>query len=192
MIAIIYTEIDFNSNPIFEEQFLNDFRNSAEWIRLIVSSQYANLVEEKNKDNLIVINSNAEIINVLSEGGYEYVLMQQDNNEISAGVKDAGIDVYFRSGEEYFNKYYRMKQKNEELQGQLTECQNYINSLSIHATKIDNELKKYKSMFDDENNMVEELKRAEKQKKEYLDLYRGVLDKLDALTVENLNLKKKR
>lgn len=115
MIAIIYTEIDFNSNPIFEEQFLNDFRNSAEWIRLIVSSQYANLVEEKNKDNLIVINSNAEIINVLSEGGYEYVLMQQDNNEISAGVKDAGIDVYFRSGEEYFNKYYRMKQKNEEL-----------------------------------------------------------------------------
>ena len=47
-------------------------------------------------------------------------------------------------------------------------------------------------MFDDENNMVEELKRAEKQKKEYLDLYRGVLDKLDALTVENLNLKKKR
>ena len=192
MIAIIYTEIDFNSNPIFEEQFLNDFRNSAEWIRFIVSSQYANLVEEKNKDNLIVINSNAEIINVLSEGGYEYVLMQQDNNEISAGVKDAGIDVYFRSGEEYFNKYYRMKQKNEELQGQLTECQNYINSLSIHATKIDNELKKYKSMFEDENNMVEALKRAAKQKKEYLDLYRGVLDKLDALTVENLNLKKKR
>ena len=49
----------------------------------------------------------------------------------------------------------------------------------------------YSKKLYDGDNVQTELKRLEKQRDEYLDLYRNLLDKLDQLTIENLNYKKK-
>ena len=55
---------------------------------------------------------------------------------------------------------------------------------------MDDELKKYKKIYDGDNTQIE-IKKLERQRDEYLSLYRNLLDKLDQLTVENLNYKKK-
>lgn len=196
MIAIVYTEIDATKNPVFEELFLREYQKAIPNVKFIVSEEYGKLIKDEGSDKVTVIKRNEQldenIISVFKQLKCDIVLLHQENTVVTEYLSKNNIETYFKNDDSYFNKYYRLKQQKEEIQNQLTECQNYINSLSIHATKLDDELKKYKAMYDNEDNMVEEMKRVEKQKTEYLDLYRGLLDKLDQLTVENLNLKKQK
>lgn len=142
--------------------------------------------------NVVVASAVADenIKELFEKNHYETVIMQKGIPAIYEYCEKNGIDVYCRNQEDYFDKYYRLKKQYEDLENKLNESNNYIQSLSVHATKLDNELKEYKRIYDGDNAQTE-IKRLEKQRDEYLSLYRNLLDKLDELTIENLNFKKK-
>ncbi len=193
MILLLFT--DNESNIELEKNFVELAKEQQSNVNYIVSKKYAKLIDDIETRNDICVISDSdtnsdEIIELIDIKKYKMVIMQYDNPKISAYLENKGVEVYCKKSEDYFNKYYRLKKQYDELQNQLTENNNYIQSLSVHATKLDDELKQYKKLYDGDNVQTE-LKRLQKQRDEYLDLYRNLLDKLDQLTIENLNYKKK-
>lgn len=193
MILMLYT--DNEASYEIDKSFLQLVKQQNNNIKFIVSNKYAKLIDkiENRTDICVISDSDAnsdEIIDLIKGDKYEIVFMQYDNPKISSYFEKEGIEIFCKRSEDFFYKYSRLKKQYDELQNKINESNNYIQSLSVHATKLDDELKKYKKIYDGDNTQIE-IKKLERQRDEYLSLYRNLLDKLDQLTVENLNYKKK-
>ncbi|MCI6783755.1 MAG: hypothetical protein MR594_09035 [Lachnospiraceae bacterium] len=83
----------------------------------------------------------------------------------------------------------------ESMKAAIESNNNYIHNLQIHATNLDNDLKKYKSFYEEYSDVIENftsrIEYSEKKINSYVDLYRNLLDELDELKTENLELKQK-
>ena len=77
----------------------------------------------------------------------------------------------------------------------LNSSSHYIENLQKHATNLDNELKKYKSFYNEHNETIqfaeERVNHAEAEIQRYMELYKNVLSELDERKIELLELKSK-
>lgn len=131
-----------------------------------------------------------KIPELVKEYGIKVLLVQKQDE----GLADVDCLIYIlnNSKEDYFNKYYRVKQQLETTEDELKQAKAYMESLSVHATNLDKELKSYKKKYDFSEDSDDELVKLTKQRDDYLQLYREAIEKMDGLMVENLNLRKKR
>lgn len=97
---------------------------------------------------------------------------------------------------EYLDSIVKQNEKTiESMKAAIESNNNYIHNLQIHATNLDNNLKKYKAFYDENADTVENyadrIQYAEKEINHYVDLYKNLLDELDELKTENLEMKQK-
>lgn len=78
-----------------------------------------------------------------------------------------------------------------DLKNEIQDKRVYIDSILTHATNLDNELKKYKNWYEQSPKYGEKVENLEKINEKCTALYKETLEKMDALLVENLELKKK-
>ncbi len=83
----------------------------------------------------------------------------------------------------------------ESLKASIVSNNNYIHNLQIHATNLDNDLKKYKEFYDVNHEVLESaehrIKYAEDEVERYVGMYKKILDELDGLKIEKLELQEK-
>ena len=79
----------------------------------------------------------------------------------------------------------------QELKNEIQDKKVYIDSILTHATNLDNELKKYRTWYEQSPKYGEKVEELEKINNKCTQLYKETLDKMDVLLTENLSLKKK-
>ena len=91
-----------------------------------------------------------------------------------------------------------VKQNNETIESMKASIEsnnNYINNLQIHATNLDNDLRKYKQFYEENHEIIENVeyrvKHAEDESVRYITLYKNLLSELDKLKTEKLELEQK-
>ena len=73
------------------------------------------------------------------------------------------------------------------LEGYIKSTENYLQQLQIHATKLDEDCKKYKVYYDQHEENSEYIKKLEAENNKYAEKYKTMILELDKLKTEKLN-----
>ena len=80
-----------------------------------------------------------------------------------------------------------MENAKKSLEGYIRSTENYMRELQIHATKLDEEVKKYKTFYDTHEENSDYVKQIREQNEKYAEKYKELILELDKLKTEKLN-----
>lgn len=161
-------------------------------ILLLIKREYA-LEEWLQK----VICEKENVTEIKAYGAYVSLIEVANclNVEIYSEVSKKSIDVnnnikrmtvmLWEQEERYQKENESLRENVKGLREYITSTENYVKELQIHATKLDDELKIYKS---EDRESIEHL---EKERDKYLSLYKENVQKMNELETAYLDLKEK-
>lgn len=205
-------------SPEYEDLVEDSNKNQVEIIPMdLLTIKEGNLAKKKDRSFLLQILD----INGLTEwfdnyfelNQVDFVLTEENYISLEKVLKDRNIPSYIHSNSDGNNAVSFLRTELEQAEQQVADMQKqivtngetikslregwnsseaYLKNLQEHATNLDNELKKYKDWFYKGEDGQKKIEEYEKKYEQITALYKGVVDEMDQLKIENLNLKKKR
>lgn len=196
-----YSELESKENVrVLPENVINEMENNLEnsskrgimlsVCRMPALEEYISGVVKDFSDGCVYLYTNGRY--------YSFSVLEEQekfiNYALVSGISDGDSNNTY-----YKKKIKELNERIEELKLQffykeqhvlsLTECldstANYLHELELHATNLDNELKKY-----DMDEIMDRMKKLEFDREKYLKLYTESINKINTITEENLILKK--
>lgn len=149
-----------------------------EWIQRVISE----------KENITEIKAYGAYVSLIEVAKCLDVEMYSEVSKKSTSINDniRRMTELFQEQEERYQKENESLQENVKgLKEYITSTENYVKELQIHATKLDDELKIYRS---EDKDSIEYL---EKEREKYLNLYKENLKKMNEIETAYLDLKEK-
>lgn len=167
-------------------------RKSDRDILLLIKREYAleewlqkMIFAKENITEIKAYGAYVSLIEVANRLGVEiYSEISNKSTEVNSNLKRV-MDMFQEQEERYQKENESLKENVKGLKEYITSTENYVKELQIHATKLDDELKLYRS---GDSKSFEYL---EKERDKYLNLYKENLQKMNEIETAYLDLKEK-
>ena len=205
-----FLEYENKNVVVVPDEIMQDYDKNldAKGKRFVMMEVYRNEKFE-NWLSFVFKENNERVEGIVIKYAYASVIHVATENRKSVLVEQNRKEMSMNSEEEYQKLVSELKRQIEILQTELKQKEvttlslsenlnsssHYIENLQKHATNLDNELKKYKSFYNEHNETIqfaeERVNHAEAEIQRYMELYKNVLSELDERKIELLELKSK-